>query len=970
MLNRFRLIIFALVASSWVLAPAIVRTQPQAGKRGHEHVMGLSVVAGEVLVRLRSTTGASVSRLRRDADADDDQLLGRGEWRRVHSGSRGAAALLAALAANPDVAEAEPNYIVHTTGIPNEPWFSSLWGLLNTAHSGADIHATAAWDISTGSAANVVGVVDTGVDYNHPDLAANMWSAPSAFTITLGGRSLTCPAGSHGFDAIAFANNNLPAACNPMDDHGHGTHTSGTVGAVGNNGFGVVGVNWTTRIMGLRFMDSTGGGTTADAVNAVDFALQVKAAFASTGTANVRVLSNSWGGPGYSGALAQAIDRAAAKNVLFVAAAGNAGSNIDAAPFYPAALPNASIVSVAATNETDALAGFSNYGPSSVDLAAPGNNIVSTTPNGGYGAMSGTSMATPHVAGAAALLLSACSLTTETLRSAILDNVDALPSLTGVVATNGRLNVDKAIRNCAPRVPAPTVTMTSPLDGAIFTAPVSIRLAADATASSSIVRVDFFEGTTKIGSTTLNPYEVTWTTSAIGDYNFSAKVYDANGLVGSSTSVHSIVAAPVGSASAKFLSTDATTRGNWRGVYGGDGFNIINDTVSYPSYASVGASGMGSWTWAASTADPRGLQKAAGSDRLAGTWYGGAFTVDVNIADGATHQLALYLVDWDSTQRIETLEVRDATSKVLLDSRSVAGFNGGQYWRWTISGHVEVRVVGVTGINAVISGVFFDSGAPNAPPTVTMTSPVQGATFAAPGTVGLTADASDADGIDRVEFYQGTQLVGTAATSPYGATWNNVPAGNYTLTAKAVDRRGASMTSAPVSVSVTGPIGGPSAVFLGSDTTTQGNWRGVYGGDGFNIINDTVSYPSYASVGASGMGSWTWAASTADPRGLQKAAGSDRLAGTWYGGAFTVDVNIADGATHQLALYLVDWDSTQRIETLEVRDATSKVLLDSRSVARFNGGQYWRWTISGHVEVRVVGVTGINAVVSGVFFDR
>src|SRR4029453_14268376 len=206
-----------------------------------------------------------------------------------------------------------------------------------------------------------------------------MWTAPSQFTVTFPGhptRSITCPAGSHGFNAIAFS-------CDPMDDHYHGTHTSGTVGAVGGNGVGVVGVNWTTRIMGLKFLDSTGYGSGADAIDAIDFAIQAKAAFGPKKGGNWRVLLNSWGGGGSSSAVQQAIQRAATADMLFVAAAGNQSTNNDAVPFYPASYTTSNVVAVAATDGDDSLAGFSNYGATSVALAAPGVGVVSTWPAGG-----------------------------------------------------------------------------------------------------------------------------------------------------------------------------------------------------------------------------------------------------------------------------------------------------------------------------------------------------------------------------------------------------------------------------------------------------------------------------------------------------------------------------------------------------------------------------------------------------------
>jgi len=267
----------------------------------------------------------------------------------VHSKVTNATALLNIMKNVPGVTLVEPDYIVTTNTTPNDPNFGSQWDMYNTSTPGADIGATLAWSLSTGSTANVVGVVDTGVDYNHPDLAANIWSAPSQFTVVLSWGSITCPAGSHGYNAVA-------RTCNPADDHSHGTHVSGTIGAIGNNGTGVAGVNWSTRIMGLKFLDSTGSGSVSDAIDAIEFGLQAKTIFSSA--ANLRVLSNSWGGGGYMQSLYNEIARANTADVLFVAAAGNNASNNNTTPSYPASYTNANVIAVAATTNTDGLASF------------------------------------------------------------------------------------------------------------------------------------------------------------------------------------------------------------------------------------------------------------------------------------------------------------------------------------------------------------------------------------------------------------------------------------------------------------------------------------------------------------------------------------------------------------------------------------------------------------------------------------
>ena len=414
-----------------------------------EIVNGFEAVAGEVIVRFaRQDVLSNLERARSMADASDPRQIGATDLQLhlLKSKSQKTEDLVKLLASLPGVEYAEPNYVVRTTLTPNDTRFGELWGLNNTGQSGgtpgADISAVSAWDVSTGSSSIVVGVIDTGVDYNHPDLAANVWSAPTSFTVTIGGQTITCPQGSHGFNAI----NNT---CTPLDDNNHGTHCSGTIGAVGNNSQGVVGVNWTSRIMGLKFLNASGSGSSADAIDCIEFAVQAKQAFAGSGGANVRVLSNSWGGGGFSQALLDQINRANTNDMLFVAAAGNNGSNNDTTPHYPSSYNASNVVAVASTTRTDTRSSFSNFGATSVDLGAPGSSILSTVRNGGYSVFSGTSMATPHVSGAAALVLSECSLNTAALKSNILNNVDLISSMSGITVTGGRLNVDKAIRACS-----------------------------------------------------------------------------------------------------------------------------------------------------------------------------------------------------------------------------------------------------------------------------------------------------------------------------------------------------------------------------------------------------------------------------------------------------------------------------------------------------------------------------------------
>ncbi len=336
---------------------------------------------------------------------------------------------------------AEPDYIIHVTQTqPNDSQFAELWGMNNTGQTGgaadADIDAPEAWDIATGNSDVVVAVVDTGIDINHPDLVSNIWSNPLETVNGVDDDGNGFIDDIRGWDFVNHDNS-------PLDDYGHGTHVAGTIAASGNNSAGVVGVNWQARIMALKFIDSSGSGATSDAIEALQYAASLRRS-----GINVRITNNSWGDTNgiYSTSLSQAIQDQGEAGILFVAAAGNWNHDNDASPFYPASYPWSNIISVAATDHHDAKASFSHYGLTSVDLGAPGVNILSTTVGGGYDYMSGTSMATPHVAGVAALLWSTRpDASWQDVRKAILNGTDPVSSMFGKTVTGGRLNAYKAL---------------------------------------------------------------------------------------------------------------------------------------------------------------------------------------------------------------------------------------------------------------------------------------------------------------------------------------------------------------------------------------------------------------------------------------------------------------------------------------------------------------------------------------------
>ncbi len=358
---------------------------------------------------------------------------------------------------DPEVEYAEPDFVLEPSVAPkpNDTDYNQLYGLNNTAQTAgtpdADIDAPEAWDTTTGSASTIVAVIDEGVDINHPDLNDNLW----VNTDEIPGNSRDDDNNGYvddvnGYD---FANNDAsvydPDPATGRGDE-HGTHVAGTIAAEGNNGSGVTGVNWDARIMSLKFLGANSG-YTSDAVEAINYAVENGA----------KISNNSWGGGGNSQSLRDAIARADTQGHLFVAAAGNAGSNNDSAPQYPASYNLPNIVSVAATDKNDNLASFSNYGLVTVDLGAPGVGIRSTLPGNRYGSYSGTSMASPHVAGVAALLKSKDSSRDDgAIKSLLLKYADSKASLKDKTVTGARLNAFGSLKGTVAPTPVATPTPT------------------------------------------------------------------------------------------------------------------------------------------------------------------------------------------------------------------------------------------------------------------------------------------------------------------------------------------------------------------------------------------------------------------------------------------------------------------------------------------------------------------------------
>jgi subtilisin family serine protease/putative cell wall-binding protein len=390
-------------------------------------------VEGELLVLFEPGASvalrSAVNGLQGSVKARSFRLLPSLELVRLKPG-RSVAEAARAYEAMPGVVYAEPNAILHASVLPNDPRFAQLWGLKSTiTGSDADIDAPEAWDVTTGSKDVVVAVIDSGIAYTHEDLAANMWVNPGEVPgngIDDDGNGYVDDV--HGWNTIA--NNG-----NPMDDNDHGTHCAGTIGGVGNNGIGVTGVDWNVSLMAVKFLDSTGNGTSVDLIEAVEYA----------DAAGARVANCSFGTYDY---VTPIYDAFAATDMLFVCSAGNDSLNMTTIGVnynYPACFNLPQVISVGASDLYDTMAYYSNYSSTTVDVFAPGSVILSTVP-AGYGLMSGTSMASPHVAGIAALLLARKpGLSAVQLKSAIMGSVDVKSALTGLCVTGGRVNARGAL---------------------------------------------------------------------------------------------------------------------------------------------------------------------------------------------------------------------------------------------------------------------------------------------------------------------------------------------------------------------------------------------------------------------------------------------------------------------------------------------------------------------------------------------
>ena len=734
---------------------------------------------------------------------------------------------------------AEPDYVVfalQTQRFPNDQYFSLLWGM----HQGSDkdIDAPEAWQIQPGSTNIIVAVIDTGVDYNHPDLTSNMWRKPGE--IPNNGRDDD----GNGYIDDVYGWNFYSKTKDPWDDIGHGTHCAGTIGARGNNSIGVAGVCWNVRIMALKFLGPNGGAA-SDAANAIYYATRNGA----------KLTSNSWGGGPYSQSLKDAISDAAANGVLFIAAAGNGGAdqvgdNNNNTPTYPASYGLANIIAVAATDRDDALAGFSNYGSTSVHLSAPGVDIGSTA-GGDYYFMSGTSMAAPHVSGACALIWSMYpSLTMTEVRSRILNNVDVIPSLAGKCTTGGRLNVYKALTALPPLTPpvAPSNLRGTPYVNRVV-------LAWDDLSNNEAgfhVERRGSGNWSQIGATGTNVASYTDSTVVESEtYRYRARSFNAAG--NSSYTAEIVVAIPG--------ALDAWDPGD-------------DNSSGAPQLADPTLSERSHGPHTLSSSDPADWFKIS---LIAGSSY--QFN---SVGGSGDPQANLY---------------RNASGGTPLASDSDSGGNKMFLLNFTANeaGVYYLRVTCASGMKSGYTLRYRTTAVAKQPPRISWDALREGAVYSVPGELTLNAVSSDPDGnITQVVYRANQQAIATLKTSPFQGTWNTTNSGLYAMSAVAYDNDGLSATSQTITVRFNRPpaalITSPTANArfpAGSSVTIQASATdsdstiakvNFYANDQF--ASSSTSPPFSHRIDSLGAGEWVLKAEAVDSHGLKGQSPTVRIFGS------------------------------------------------------------------------------------------
>jgi subtilisin family serine protease len=731
--------------------------------------------------------------------------------------------------ANPNVLHAEPDYVQRAVAIPTDPLWNQQWDM-------AKISAPTAWDTQTNSSDVYAVVIDTGIDFTHPDLQGNLDTADS----------LTC----------------MNNSCSPggEDDYGHGTHCAGTIGAVANDGVGIAGLNWQVKLVSCKFLGSNGSGYTSDAVLCFQHVKALK-----QGGLNIRVTSNSWGGDGFSQELKNAMADVEALGVMNVCAAGNSGLNADVSPMYPAGYDNRGIISVLASDQNDVGAGFSNYGLFNVDIAAPGVATLSTVPlctsspappiaicdASGYKPLSGTSMATPHVSGViAALAHQNPELTAYEARDIVLDpgSFDALSEAKAQsTSTGGRLNFPKTLAN--PRLSNPVVLNVFPT---LTTGPdVFASAGSPVNLTASVFDPDD------------DPLRMSWARSGntASQWLFGSML---NSLFPNASGNSVSFAAPSLARTAIASYNVSVADGRGGGARG-------SDSVTVSPAPSPGL--PPSVTLTVTTTDPSTFPVTAsvsfpatdpeGGPVLKDLWIGqrngtsgaccyASSTTSVELGSAGVYRFSTTAIDRElnvSTRPSAVVRLGGATGDppiasahldrssgpvpltVNIDMSTSTDPDGTIQWYYMSCGDggstfgspspfgtclydtpgvywLMLQVQDNSGNIDLVSAYVVATPVPAGPdienPMVSISSPTSGAHVS--GNVSITASASDNVGVARVDFFldSGTTPIGSATSAPYTITWDSgtTSPGSHSLSATARDAAGNIGTSAIVAITI------------------------------------------------------------------------------------------------------------------------------------------------------------------------
>ena len=514
------------------------------------------------------------------------------------------------------------------------------------------------------------------------------------------------------------------------------------------------------------------------------------------------------------------------------------------------------------------------------------------------------------------------------------------------------------------------VELTAPAAGAEFVAPAQIMLTAGtAPIGTTVSKVEFFSGNRKLGEDVSPPFQFAWTNALAGQHMLSAQAYDASGAAVSSETTAISVVLPDGFASARRL--DSETGGNWKGVFGRNGFIVVGDTTNVPSYAAISATGHEFeqiiWDNAATTAVA--LERGE-TGRIAAAWTAATnVAINLELLDGEFYTVTCYFTDWDTTNgRIQKIEVVNADTDEVLDALVLEDFSDGKYISWTVRSRVRLSITSLSGHSPVVSGIFLDQ-ARYERPIISLLDPVNGAVSVAPH--GIRIDTHVMPGtrpISRVEFVANEILIGETFAPPHSFTWSNMLAGNYALAARAVDDAGVHQTSVPANVTVVLPEA--KAVFVGADQGTQGDWIGAYGIHGYLVTLHATNLPPFARLTSGPVHDFLLRSLTAAPYALQRLDGPLRIAAHWVADKeLVLDLKLDDGRPHQVALYFFEGTFNSRVFRVDIVDPASDAILDSQEVRQFASGEYYKWNLRGHVKIRITLLEGGNVILSGLFFD-